>query len=155
MDLILIVGVGLGFLMILGAGIALLAGAGSTNVDERLDQFVGGVSYEVDEKEAAREFERSIDMRERIDKAFIGRNWSDKIRARVSQADVKLKTYEYIVLQLAAAGVLALLAFLIFRGSIILMALPPVWVGSLFRAPCSIIWPRAACVALTISSVTR
>ena len=120
MDLMLIVGVGLGLLMILGAGIALVAGAGSTNVEDRLDQFVGSPNYEVDEKEAAEEFERSIDMRERLDRACIGGNRSDKIRARVAQADVKLKAYEYVVLQLLSAAGVGLLALLIFRGSIFL-----------------------------------
>lgn len=119
--LVVILG-GIGVLIVLGAAIALVAGGGNrVNVDERLEQFVGSVDWGVDLPEDEATLSQP-DFADRLDKAISkGQyNFFDRIKARLSRADLKLRVVEYIVLVAASAFVTGLLFFFIFGNSFIL-----------------------------------
>ena len=107
MNILIILGVVVAMLMVLGAGIALVS-TGRGNVEERLDQFVGGTpTFEVDEEVGA--IAAGPDLADRIDRSLAGRSFTDRIRDRILKADLKLRVSEYIIVWLLviAAGGLA------------------------------------------------
>ena len=109
------------FLLMLGAGIALVAG-GRGNVDERLEQFVGSATT----VEIAEEVERAApksDMADRLDKLMSGQNFFDPIKERIAKSDVKLRVSEYLVLIVISAFAVMGLALYFFGGSALLGAL--------------------------------
>ncbi len=109
---------GLGALMLFGAGIGLLSGG--SRVDERLEEFVGGPAV-VTIPETTSASRRARDgMSDKVDQALAGRRFGQKIRNRISKADVKLKVHEYILLQLVCAVGVAYLVYLFFNQSQIL-----------------------------------
>ena len=112
--LILLVG-GITLLLMLGAGVALIAG-NRGNVDKRLEQFVGNATA----VEAIEEIEDSrprVDVADRLDKILSGRAFFDPIKIRIAKSDVKLRVSEYVVLiVLSALGVMGL-AYYFFDGS--------------------------------------
>lgn len=87
---------GIALLLMLGAGIALIAG-GRGNVDERLEQFVGNAATVeiVDEIEATGS---KIDVADRLDKVLSGQTFFGPIKERIAKSDVKLRVSEYMVL---------------------------------------------------------
>jgi tight adherence protein B len=107
-------------LMIFGAGVALLSG-GRTNVDDRLDQYVGagGATAITVEQPQQRQDSQVAD---RLDKVIAGRGFTTGIKSRIAKADAKLRVSEYIALQLLiAAGAGALVYF--FLGSNMIFAI--------------------------------
>ncbi len=108
--LILLVAVA-GVLMLFGAGVALIAG-GRSEVDERMERYVGGTAeaVTVDERPSASRTKVS----DRIDKAIGERGFTRGIKARIAKSDVKLRVSEYIALRLLFAGAAGFLSYLIF-----------------------------------------
>lgn len=111
---------GIALLMMFGAGIALLSG-GRGEVDERMQQFVGGAEAEVIDPAQLRA-ERP-DMAERLDEALSRRGYFEPIRKRISRADVKLRVSEYVVLQMLSAVALGAISYLVFDLSIVIAIL--------------------------------
>jgi tight adherence protein B len=101
-------------LMILGAGIALISG-GRSNVDDRLDEFVG--SGETLDFEPVRSL-RDDAVADRLDRAMANRGFFRNIKARLSKADLKLRVSEYIVFQFLAAGAVGTAAYFLLGQSI-------------------------------------
>jgi tight adherence protein B len=118
---LIIIGVLVVFLFI-GAGVAFVAGSGQRTVDERLEQFVGGVPPEEIE-EAVEAAGRSTAMADRLDRAIANRGFSGRIRQRIAEADLKLRVTEYIALQFVCAIAGAVLAFIFFGGNALFMAI--------------------------------
>jgi tight adherence protein B len=115
-DPLLIIGLGFGVLILLGAGAGLLLGGSRGAVDERLEQFVGTTPTFVPEADAA---PRS-DVADRLDKAIAGRGFTDRIRSRIAKADVKLRVSEYIMLQFLAAAGVGAAAYFFFDRSVVM-----------------------------------
>lgn len=105
------------FLMVFGAGIALVATGNRGEVEERLDQFVGSTTV----VESEEEIEEAVgpDMADRLDKAISGRSFFQPIRARISRADVKLRVSEYIVLIGISSVLTAFVAYFLFDQNIV------------------------------------
>lgn len=112
---------GIALLMMFGAGIALLGG-GRTEVDERMQQFVGGGAGAEVIDPSKLEIERP-DVAERLDEALSGRGFFEPIRKRIARANLKLRVSEYVVLQLLSAIVLGAVSYLIFNLSIVIAVL--------------------------------
>lgn len=109
---------GLGALMLFGAGIGLLSGG--SRVDERLEEFVGGANM-VAIPEATAASRRARDSAsDRVDRALAGRGFGQKIRDRTAKADVKLRVHEYIILQLLCTVGVGYLGYAFFNESAIL-----------------------------------
>ncbi len=123
--LVLIVGIA-AFLLILGAGIALVTG-NRGNVDERLEQFVGNATDVEITAEVARDAPR-FDMADRLDSVLSGRNFFDPIKERIAKSDVKLRVSEYVVLIVISASAVMGLALYFFDGSL-LMGVVGVFIG--------------------------
>jgi tight adherence protein B len=117
--LLIVVGV-VAFLMILGAGIAIVASGSNRDVEGRLEQFVGDSTVVEIEEEDIVATQSGPDMADRIDSVISGRNFFEPIRERISKADVKLRVSEYLVL-VALSGVgVAALSYLIMNRSLII-----------------------------------
>ncbi len=115
---LLLVGIGFAVLMVLGAGVALIAG-GRGNVEERLDQFVAGAAG-VEMEDLSLPAESRPDVADRLDRAIEGRGFSDKIRARIVKADLRLRVSEYLLIQLITTLLGGALFYFIFRRSFVL-----------------------------------
>lgn len=92
------------FLMIVGAGMALLAD-GRRGVDQRLEQFVGSTTYEIPEELV--DVAAGPDVAERFDGLISRRGFFQPIRERILRSDVKLRVSEYMALTLISALVVA------------------------------------------------
>lgn len=117
--LLIVVGV-IAFLMILGAGIAIVASGSNRDVEGRLEQFVGDSTAVAIEDEDVVTAQSGPDMADRIDKVISGRNFFEPIRERISKADVKLRVSEYIILVVLSAIGVAFLAYLFMNQNLIL-----------------------------------
>ncbi len=108
MSSLVMIGIGaVAFLIILGAGIALISGNRS-DVDERLEEYVGSATTVEIAEEIASDEPRS-DMADKLDKLMSGRGFSDSIKDRIAKSDVKLRVSEYIILVIISAfGVMGL-----------------------------------------------
>jgi tight adherence protein B len=100
----------------MGAGIALIAG-GRSNVDERLEEFVG--------TDEVFDFEPEVSLREeavadRLDRSMASRSFFQKIKTKLAKADLKLRVIEYIGFQILAAAVLGLVAFFALNQGVII-----------------------------------
>lgn len=116
--LLIIFGV-VAFLMVFGAGIAIVATGSRGEVEQRLEEFVGNTAViETDESVAAEP--TGPDMADRLDKAISGRGFFQPIRERISKADVKLRVSEYIILVGLSAVATAFLFYLIIEQNIII-----------------------------------
>lgn len=118
---------GLAFLFVVGAGIALVSGGNRGNVDERLEQFVGATDVVdvVDEIETGK---KGDDFADRLDKMLSGRGFFGPTKERIAKADVKLRVSEYFILViLSAIGVGAATYFFMNRN--ILLVIVGVLVG--------------------------
>ncbi|HEX6385470.1 MAG TPA: type II secretion system F family protein [Anaerolineae bacterium] len=118
MSPLIIIGGIAAFLLIFGAGIAIVA-TGNREVEERLEQYVGttaavAVSEEIEATPAA------PDVADRLDKALSGQSFFGPIRERISKADVKLRVSEYLVLVFISGIAVATLAYFLFNNNIIL-----------------------------------
>ena len=107
---------GVAMLMIMGAGIALISGSRS-NVDERLEEFVGtGEVFDFEPETAARDEA----VADRLDRSIADRGFFRKIKTRMAKADLKLRVIEYIAFQFIAAIGVGVGAYFIFGESIAL-----------------------------------
>jgi tight adherence protein B len=112
--LVIIFGI-VAFLMVFGAGIAIVATGRKGDVEERLEQFVGNTAMvEADEEEVVSSAS-GPDMADRLDKVISGRNFFEPIRERISKADVKLRVSEYIVFVLASGVITTLVVYFVFN----------------------------------------
>ncbi|MEZ4511953.1 MAG: type II secretion system F family protein [Chloroflexota bacterium] len=100
---LLIIGI-IAFLMVVGAGMALLA-EGRRGVDQRLEQYVSATTYEIPEELA--EVVVEPDVAERFDSLMSRRGFFQPIRERISRSDVKLRVSEYLALTLISALLVA------------------------------------------------
>jgi tight adherence protein B len=115
MSLPILIAAGIAILLMLGAGIALVAG-GRGNVDERLEQFVGNATT-VEVVEEIVDSRPRVDVADKLDKILSGRTFFDPIKIRIAKSDVKLRVSEYIVLVvLSGLGVMGL-GYYFFDGS--------------------------------------
>lgn len=115
MSLPILIAAGIAILLMLGAGIALVAG-GRGNVDERLEQFVGNATT-VEAVEEIVDSRPRVDVADKLDKILSGRTFFDPIKIRIAKSDVKLRVSEYIVLVvLSGVGVMGL-GYYFFDGS--------------------------------------
>jgi len=117
-----------GVLMIFGASLALLLGGGRGEIDDRMERYVTGTAATVVVDEPTSE--RAPDVADRIDRVIAGRGFSDRIRARMARADVKLRVSEYITLQIISVAAVGFFAYQFFGNSIILGAVGGI-VGSI------------------------
>lgn len=133
--LLLILLAGASLLVVFGAGIALVAGGSRSNVDKRLEQFVGATDV-VDVVEEI-EADRGDDLADRLDTALSGRGFFAPTKERIAKADIKLRVSEYIILVLlSAVGVGVLTYFLMNRnvvfaliGALIGLQLPKYYIS--------------------------
>jgi tight adherence protein B len=104
-------------LMVMGAGVALLTG-GRSDVDDRLDQYVGAggaAPIVVDHPQQPRD----TIVADKIDSVIEGRGFTRGIKIRITRADAKLRVSEYMALQVVAAlAVGAAVYFLLGRNTI-------------------------------------
>lgn len=104
MDPLILLLAAAGLLMILGAGAALVFG-GRSDVDERMERYVGGSAAAVvpDEQPIV----KRPAVSERLDRAIGDREFTYGIKSRIAKADVKMRVSEYIALRLlfAALGI--------------------------------------------------
>jgi tight adherence protein B len=123
-----------GFLVVLGGGVAIIAGWGRGNVDERLEQFVSTDTFlDIPEEEIT---VQGPDAADKLDKALSTRSFFGPIRTRIAKADVKLRVSEYLTLTaISAIGVGAIGYYLVggpifaVIGAVIGMRLPRTYIG--------------------------
>lgn len=99
--LILLAGL-LGLLMIFGAGVALLGGSRS-EVDERMERYVGGAEAATAIAVEEPRQQRRPAVGERLDTAIGDRGFTRGIKTRIAKSDVKLRVSEYIGLRIGIA----------------------------------------------------
>lgn len=106
---------GVGVLLLFGAGLALLTGGNQRQVDQRLQEYVssGLVPTEQIDINAPRP-----DVADRLDEVLDDRGLFSKVRARIAKADVRLRVSEYIILQFAIAFGAAAAIYFLFDGGI-------------------------------------
>jgi tight adherence protein B len=111
----LILGLGaLAILVLFGAIVAFVTGSGQAQVDERLEEFVGGGAAaafapgDVDVPQEA--------MADRMDRAISSRGFTGKIKQRIARADIKLRVTEYIALQFLVALLLGVVGYYLMGG---------------------------------------
>ncbi len=119
--IIIIVGLA-GLFLIAGAAVALVAGGGQRNVDERLEQFVSTTPTVVDAAEETASKAGGKDVADRLDRALSGRSFFGKTREKIAKADVKLRVSEYLVLIVLAALGGALLGYYLPKNDSMIMA---------------------------------
>lgn len=108
--LLLIVGAA-GFLLLFGAGIAIL-GSGRSDVDERMERYVGGATAATVVKDSPPS--RQDTVGDRMDKAIGERSFTKGIKAKIAKADVKLRVSEYILFRIGTGlGVAAIIYFIL------------------------------------------
>ncbi len=122
----LLILMGLSFLVILGAGVALVTGGGRANVDRRLEEFV--VTADVADVAEDVAVEKGSDLADRMDKAFSSRGFFGPTKERIAKADVKLRVTEYFALIVLSAIVVGAAAYFVMNRSL-LLALVGVLVG--------------------------
>ena len=116
--LLLILLAGASLLVVFGAGIALVAGGSRSNVDKRLEQFVGATDV-VDVVEEI-EADRGDDLADRLDTALSGRGFFAPTKERIAKADIKLRVSEYIILVLLSAVGVGVLAYFLMNRSVVI-----------------------------------
>ncbi len=109
---------GIALLIIFGASIALVAGGGRSNVDERLEQFVA-TNDVVDIAEEIGD-QAGDDLADRVDSVLVKRGFFAPTKARISKADIKLRVSEYIILVFASAIGVAIATYFIMNKNVVL-----------------------------------
>jgi len=104
-----------GVLMMIGAGVALIAGNRS-QVDERMDRYVSSSAQvaAVDDRPA---ISRPA-VGERVDKAIGERSFTKGIKARIAKSGVSLRVSEYIALRFMSAVIVGIILYFIFDNNI-------------------------------------
>lgn len=100
------------FMVIAGAGIAIVVGGNQGDVEKRLDQFVSGTPVVEVVEEPVKASSRP-DVADRLDKILSGRNFFEPIRERISKSDIKLRVSEYIPLVIISAFATSGLAYFV------------------------------------------
>lgn len=123
MNLVILIGGGLLFLVLLGVGVALIAGDRSVNVDQRLDQVGAGAEWEpefIDPNAPAEE--KGPELADRLDEAFENQGFGfvETTRTRIARGDLKLRVSEYLMLVVLMGLFIGALAWYLFDGSITL-----------------------------------
>ncbi len=122
-QMVFLIGGGLLFFILIGVGVALLAGDRSVNVDQRLDQFTGGAEWEPEflDAEAEAKMVKSNELADRLDTAFDTRGFSffERIRTRIARGDLKLRVSEYLLLVFLMAILVSLVAWYMFDQSLL------------------------------------
>ncbi|NJN44491.1 MAG: hypothetical protein HC806_07055 [Anaerolineae bacterium] len=126
--LIVILGLA-GFLLIAGATVALVAGGGKQDVDQRLEQFVTTTTV-VDIPEEQGRKSSGPDVADKLDRALSGRNFFQPAKEKIAKADVKLRVTEYFVLMFAFACIGAILGYFLPKDNSRLLAVVGFIVGS-------------------------
>ncbi|MGD8584086.1 MAG: type II secretion system F family protein [Chloroflexota bacterium] len=126
--ILLVGGLLLGLLLVAGAGIALFTG-GRTDVDERMDRYVGGSAAAAALPVEQPRQPRRPAVGERLDTAIGERGFTRGIRARIAKADVKLRVSEYIGLRILLAVLAGALVYLLL-GQVLLFAIAALIAGS-------------------------
>jgi tight adherence protein B len=122
--LLLVLG-GFALIVVLGAGIALVAGGRQAVVDERLEEFVSSVGV-VDLPEddlAGSSTKKKSDIADKIDNLMSGRTFFGSVQDQIRRADIKLRVSEYIVFMGISAVVAAGIAYASFGNSWVIAAL--------------------------------
>jgi tight adherence protein B len=101
--------------MIAGAGIALVSGS-RTEVDERMDRYVGSTAAATVPVEQPRQPRRPA-VGERLDTAIGDRGFTRGIKSRIARADVKLRVSEYLGLRLGFAALAGFVVYLLMDGA--------------------------------------
>ncbi len=132
----IIIGIGLvALFLVFGAGAALVMGGGNKDVEDRLEEYVGGTAVEIPEDDVV--VADGPDVADRLDSALSGRDFFEKIRKRIARADVKMRVSEYMVLVIVAgvAGGIAGYIFgrsnpvLIFIGFVVGLKAPGIYIN--------------------------
>ncbi|MCA9935371.1 MAG: type II secretion system F family protein [Ardenticatenaceae bacterium] len=113
--ILILVGVA-ALLFMIGAGVALLAGGGQKEVDERLEEFVASSTFDVQDEIV--DATDGPDVADKLDKALSGRNFFAPLKERLSRSDVKLRVSEYVILIFISAGLGAGAGYLFFDGKL-------------------------------------
>lgn len=114
MDPIILAAAGIGLVMVLGAAAALLLG-GNRQVSQRMEQFVGSYTPAAELEEPGARTHRRLGpaFSDRFDERLVKRDTFDRVRKRIARSDIKLRVSEYILLQIAAAVVLAFIGYVV------------------------------------------
>lgn len=130
--LIILVGI-VAFLLIFGAGVAIVVSGNRGNVDERLEEFVGtsGMVMETTAVHEAESLIQAPDMADRVDSMLSGRDFFGPIKLKIAQADLKLRVVEYMGLKVVVAVIAAIVGGIVGGG--LLLAVVGGVVG--FNAP--------------------
>ncbi|MFQ5434414.1 MAG: type II secretion system F family protein [Anaerolineae bacterium] len=107
-------------LMVLGAVIAFVVTRRSSDVDERLEQFVG-VETTLDIPDDFQDERSGPDTADRLDKLLSGQAFFGPIKDRISKADVKLRVSEYFVAMGLAGLATAGLAFVLINHNVVVL----------------------------------
>jgi tight adherence protein B len=126
--IILYGGLLLGFLLVAGAAVALFTGS-RTEVDERMDRYVGGSAAAAAIPVRESRMPRRPAVGERLDTAIGERGFTKNIRARIAKADVKLRVSEYLGLRVVSALLVAAAVYF-FAGQLLPLAIIGLIVGS-------------------------
>jgi tight adherence protein B len=119
--LVLVLG-GIAFLLILGAGVAIVAGGGQRAVDERLEEFVSSTTIvNLPEDDLDRKSSKGPDLADKFDNALSGRGFFAPIQDRIRRADIKIRVSEYIILMFICAAGGAAVGYFLIKGGIILL----------------------------------
>lgn len=118
MSPLLLIAVGFLLLVVLGAGVAIVAGGRQTVVDERLEEFVSSVGVvELPEDDIVGDSIKKPDMADKLDNILSGRTFFGSIHDRIRRADIKIRVSEYIILMIVTALVVAAAVYFLFGQS--------------------------------------
>jgi len=109
-----------GALLLMGAGLALLAGGRRSPLDRRLETFVGSATATLGAGDPA---PARSNLADRLERYFSERGFFARVRARIARADVKLRVSEYLILTVLSAAAAGLLLYYFFDGGWILSGL--------------------------------
>lgn len=134
MDPLILIAGAAGLLLIFGAGIAILGG-GRSDVDERMERYVGGAAAATVSDELPTR--RQDTVGDRMDKAIGERGFTKGIKAKIAKSDVKLRVSEYMLLRIGIAAIVgAILYFLldlnlifVVIGAILGSLVPPIYLN--------------------------
>jgi len=126
--IVIILGV-FAFLLVFGAGIALVMGGSQSGVDERLEQFVTTTAV-ADLPEEVDRAPEGPDVADRLDKALSGQNFFEPIKNRISKADAKLRVVEYMILVVFSAVIGAVVGYFLPQTNSIVLAIVGLLVGA-------------------------
>jgi tight adherence protein B len=117
------------FLFIAGATLALVFGGGQSEVDERMEQFVGSTATVVEIPDDARDH-AGPDVADRIDKALSGQSFFKTTREKIAKADAKLRVSEYFILMFICAAIGGAAGYLLPQNNSVFMGALGFIVGS-------------------------